>query len=106
MYKSLIQKYILVTCKIPFFGRDNELARLCSKWFDICSGQPDFLMITGYRRTGKTFLILKFAINKRAIFHVGIGDKEEIELARYYEACLDTFGHDQMRPTGSPRTIK
>ncbi|MSU47556.1 MAG: hypothetical protein EXS37_00410, partial [Opitutus sp.] len=51
-----------------FFGRTAELAGLAEAW---AAPRSAFIPIYGRRRTGKSRLIVEFAADKPAIFHVG-----------------------------------
>ena len=51
-----------------FFGRATELAELAAAW---TGPRSAFVPIYGRRRTGKSRLIVEFAVGKPAIYHVG-----------------------------------
>jgi len=51
-----------------FFGRATELAELAAAW---TGPRSAFIPIYGRRRTGKSRLIVEFAVGKPAIYHVG-----------------------------------
>lgn len=51
-----------------FFGRATELAELAAAW---TGPRSAFIPICGRRRTGKSRLIVEFAVGKPAIYHVG-----------------------------------
>ena len=51
-----------------FFGRATELAELTAAW---TAPRSAFIPIYGRRRTGKSRLIVEFAVRRPAIYHVG-----------------------------------
>ncbi len=66
----------------PLLGRQKELARLENYWELAVGGTPQFVVMSGQRRVGKTFLLHHFAVSKRTIWHTGVGDSQNIELGR------------------------
>ncbi|MGH8910345.1 MAG: ATP-binding protein [Egibacteraceae bacterium] len=62
---------------LPFVNRDDELAALQTWW-----GRPraSMCLVWGRRRVGKTLLLERFALGKRAVFHIGRGAPVRAEL--------------------------
>jgi len=76
---------------IMFINRDRELEALEKRYK---SDQAEFIVITGRRRVGKTALLTKFAVDKRAIRFTAYLDSEESQLHRL-SAYLYQFEHPE-----------
>lgn len=64
---------------MDFVNRKDELGQL-ERWW---SGEaPRPALIWGRRRVGKTALVERFGHEKRMVYHVGVGDAEQAELAQ------------------------
>ena len=80
-----------------FFGRATELAELAAAW---TGPRSAFIPIYGRRRTGKSRLIVEFAVGKPAIYHVGkqgpapLQRREFLQFLFVNMAFLDTFLED------------
>jgi hypothetical protein len=73
-------------------NRAAELARLEEAWARAASGQPQFVMLWGRRRVGKTFLLSHFVRAKRAMFFGATQQAEAVELRRLTEAVRRDLG--------------
>ena len=72
--------------------RDAERLRLDRAWAAARRGQPQFVMVWGRRRVGKTFLLSHFVRGKRAVFFGATQQAEAIELGRLAEAVRRDLG--------------
>ncbi|MFV9630121.1 MAG: AAA family ATPase [Methanosarcinales archaeon] len=74
-----------------FVNRENELNFLESRYN---SNSPEFIVIYGRKRVGKTELMLKFLENKQGIYFLASteGDKQNI---RDLSSCLGTAINDE-----------
>ena len=76
----------------PLVNRAEELRRLDQAWQRATEGIPQFLVLWGRRRVGKTFLLSHFAEGKRAVFFGATQQAEAVELRRLTEAIHRDLG--------------
>ncbi|MEW6062919.1 MAG: ATP-binding protein [Nanoarchaeota archaeon] len=69
-----------------FYNRRNELISL-EEIFNFAGKKPQFLMIYGRRRIGKTILAEEFIKNKKALYFF-IGEKEKIDLLNEFSDII------------------
>lgn len=72
--------------------REQEMAQLEQAWEGAVAGRPQFLLLWGRRRVGKTFLLSHFARDRRAVFFGATQQAEGIELARLADAVRRDLG--------------
>lgn len=77
-----------------FVNRVDEL-RTLNRWWE--STHPNFALVWGRRRVGKTALIQRFAQDKRTVFHTGAGRPRADELRMLSRAMAATGLHDGSR---------
>ena len=79
---------------MKIIGREKEKAAL-TQYFD--SGEPEFLVVYGRRRIGKTFLIREYFGGKFDFYVTGLANgKKEEQLRAWNIAINDCFGgHDE-----------
>ena len=83
-----------------FVNRADELGIL-DRWWD--GSHPDFALVWGRRRVGKTALIQRFSQDKRTVFHTGAGRPRADELAVLSRAAASAGLQDGVRDlTASP----
>jgi hypothetical protein len=76
-------------------GRDQELADLNSAWVRARSGSPQLAVVWGRRRVGKTFLLSRFAEEKRAVYFTATRqDSNERQLARLTDRIREQLGEE------------
>jgi AAA+ ATPase superfamily predicted ATPase len=83
----------------PFLGRTAELALLQSAWD---ARESAFIPIYGRRRIGKSELILQFARDKRAIYHLGKVAPATLQLREFLDEAARALGEPllaQIAPT-------
>lgn len=74
-------------------GRDRELADLGRAWERARSGRPQFVVMWGRRRVGKTFLLTHFAEGKKAVYFTATRqDSLERQLTRLTEGIREQLG--------------
>ncbi len=71
-----------------FIDREEELSFLNSK-FD--SDKPEFVVLYGRRRVGKTELIKQFISDKKSIYHLVSRETEKDQLSEFQESLTRTF---------------
>jgi len=77
---------------MSIIGRKQELQRLDDYYY---SGRPEFLIIYGRRRVGKTFLIKEHFKNKFAFYFTGsVGTKKEVNLSNF-DTAIKEYGGDR-----------
>ncbi len=76
----------------PVLGRDAEFQRLETAWRETSAGEPQFVVMWGRRRVGKTFLLSHFVVGKRAVFFGATQQAEGVELRRFGEAVARDLG--------------
>lgn len=83
----------------PFFNRERELARLAAAWT-----VPTAQLVTlwGRRRVGKSALLARFAMGKRAIYLYGTRIAERDILAGLAMQAADVFGEPYLRTAPFP----
>jgi hypothetical protein len=74
---------------VNIIGRKEELLHLRDY---IAADQPDFLVVYGRRRVGKTFLIREFFDNKFCFYTTGIAKVSKIEQLREFNSALNRYG--------------
>lgn len=75
-------------------GREVELAELRRCWEAAQRGEPQFVVLWGRRRVGKTFLLSHFVQGRRALFFGATQQAEAVELRRFNEAIQRDLGPD------------
>ncbi len=76
-------------------GRARELRELEQAWEAAQRGEPQFVVLWGRRRVGKTFLLTHFAGGKRHVYFTATRqDSERRQVDRYAMALRDQLGED------------
>ncbi|VVB88181.1 ATPase domain predominantly from Archaea [uncultured archaeon] len=83
-YSSLILSNVL----LKFIDRDDELRALEERY---SSGRPEFFIIYGRRRVGKTELIKRFASGKDHFYFLAKEQPIELEIERFREKFAEKF---------------
>jgi AAA+ ATPase superfamily predicted ATPase len=73
-------------------NREVELLALGDAWAGARRGDPQLVVLWGRRRVGKTFLLSRFARDKRAVFFGATQQSEGVELARLAETARRDLG--------------
>ncbi len=71
-------------------GRKEEMKTLCQC---LASKQPEFLVVYGRRRVGKTFLIKQFFSNQFAFYATGAKSNKARDKLALFQASLERYGH-------------
>jgi len=88
--RALFWRVISEVVPVKIIGREIEQAAL-KQYFD--SGEPEFLVVYGRRRVGKTFLIREFFNGKFDFYATGLANgKKEEQLKAWNMALKDSFG--------------
>ncbi|MEZ5979071.1 MAG: ATP-binding protein [Planctomycetota bacterium] len=74
---------------LPFIGRADELAVLEEL---AASGRPEFFVLYGRRRVGKTELLQRFCEPRRAVYFLAAQVREKDNLEAYAEALAEGTG--------------
>ena len=80
-----------------FFNREKELQFLESKWQSL---NPQFLVLWGKRRVGKTALVKEFIKNKPHVFFLSESTSDKEQLKRFSVAIGDFFQEPLLRTRG------
>ncbi|HWL87765.1 MAG TPA: ATP-binding protein [Polyangiaceae bacterium] len=80
-------------------GRDRELGRLTAAWKK-AAHSPQFALLWGKRRVGKTFLLSHFAGGRRAVFFGATEQAESVELGRLHQSLRQGLGDAAADRTG------
>lgn len=83
--------------KPPFLGRQSEMSSLNSRWK---GKSPEFIVIYGRRRVGKSELIDRFLNKKKGLRLLAREEAKELQLRRFSEEVADYFNDDFLRKTG------
>lgn len=80
---------------VRLIGRDQELADLDSAWVRARSGAPQFAVVWGRRRVGKTFMLTHFAAGKRAVYFTATRqDSTQRQLVRLTRRIREQLGDE------------
>jgi len=72
-----------------FVNRDVELAFLEKHY---AGGQPEFIVLFGRRRVGKTELLKRFCAGKKAIFFIGFSGSMGEQISKFQEVTAEATG--------------
>jgi len=80
---------------VNLVGRHQELRELAAAWDRAVGGSPQFAVVWGRRRVGKTFLLSHFAKDKRAVYFTATRqDSEDRQLRRFAERMREQLGEE------------
>jgi AAA+ ATPase superfamily predicted ATPase len=74
-------------------GRAAEWAELTAAWERVVAGRPELAVVWGRRRVGKTYLLTRFALDRRAVYFTATRqDSDDRQLHRFAEALREQLG--------------
>ncbi len=82
---------------MPFFDRKKELAFLEEKW---CDPRPQFIVLWGKRRVGKTELVKQFMSDKPHLYFLSESTNEREQLKRFSQSFGNLFQEPLLKTRG------
>lgn len=88
-------KYLYYNLVVKVIGRVAELAELARAWERATRGEPQFAVLWGRRRVGKTYLLTHFAQGKRAVYFTATRqDSDDRQLRRFADRIREQLGDE------------